>query len=196
MIYCRPNHLFQGLVLVLGLIATLIVMAFGGVQNLAPAQSPGALTAMSDQDLRQVAIHLERSTCYGDCPAYKLAIFGDGRVEYEGLKHVKDIGARQGRLEAADVRRLLAEFDKANYFTIEQFTEEHCTCTLCTDMPTTITELKAGGATHRVQHYYACTCAPKPLFSLEQSIDEIARVARWTGDVSKAGPFGTTCFRR
>jgi len=47
-----------------------------------------------------------------------------------------------------------------------------------------------------VQHYYGCTCAPKVLFELESAIDKSVQAEQWTGDVSKQGPLGTTCFDR
>jgi hypothetical protein len=63
----------------------------------------------------------------------------------------------------------------------------------CTDMPTALTEVRIKGASHRVKHYYGCGGAPKSLFELESAIDKSANSEQWIGDMSKAGPFGTTC---
>jgi hypothetical protein len=60
-------------------------------------------------------------------------------------------------------------------------------------MATTITELSIRGVTHRVKHYYGCWGAPKSLFDLESVIDKSANSEQWTGDVSNAGPYETTC---
>jgi hypothetical protein len=159
-------------------------------------QQTTQLGNVTEDDLKDLVISLERSTCYGDCPAYKLTIHGDGRVEYEGKKNVKLTTKKEGRLQPADVRKIVSAFDKANYFSIKSYTEESCSCTLCTDMPTAITEIRAKGLSHRVEHYYGCRCAPKELWELEESIDGIAGTKQWTGDVSKQGPFGTTCFNK
>lgn len=153
------------------------------------------LNNLTDSELKEVVIQLERTRCYGSCPAYKLTIHGDGRVEYEGKDNVKMKGKKDGHIDRGDVKRIVSEFDKAKYFLLDQYTEEHCpSCRLCTDMPTVITEIRVKGVSHKVDHYHGCACAPKALWDLEEIVDKIARTEQWTGDVSKQGPFGTTCF--
>jgi hypothetical protein len=61
-------------------------------------------------------------------------------------------------------------------------------------MPTVISEISLGSLSHHVDHYYGCACASKELFQLETAIDKTANADQWTGDVSKQGPLGTTCF--
>lgn len=170
-------------------VAAVTALAFVGQQK-------PQLNSLAESDLKDVVISLERTGCYGDCPAYKVTIYGDGRVEYEGKKDVKVKGKKRGSLKPADLRGIVSAFDKANYFAIESYTEDHCSCTLCTDMPTTITEIRAKGMSHRVEHYLGCRCAPKELWELEEAIDSVAGTEQWTGDVSKQGPMGTTCFNR
>jgi hypothetical protein len=176
-------------VLIILVVAVITVLAFVTQQTSQPSK-------LAEGELKDVVITFERTSCYGSCPAYKLTIYGDGRVEYEGANNVKLKDKKEGRLQAAEVRNLVSEFDKANYSGIKSYTEDNCSCTLCTDMPTAITEFRAKGMSHRVEHYYGCRCAPKELFELEETIDRIARTEQWTGDVSKAGPFGTTCFNK
>jgi len=159
-------------------------------------QSSVQLVNLTEAELKEVVIEFERSGCYGNCPDYKITVHGDGRTEYEGRKDVKQIGHKNGHLNPGDVKSLVAEFDKANFLTVDQFTEKSCSCTLCTDMPTATTEIRAKGASHRVEHYFGCRCAPKALWDLEAAIDKIAHTEQWTGDVSKQGPLATTCFGR
>ena len=170
------------------------LLAVGMTITALAAQDNSQLARLTDADLKEVVIQFERSNCYGNCPAYKLSIRGDGRVEYQGLEFVKQTGRRQAQISDAEVRRLVSQFEKAQFSSIDQFTEKTCTCGLCTDMPTAITEIHIRGTSHRVEHYYGCRCAPKSLWELETAIDKTARTEQWTGDVSKQGPFGTTCF--
>jgi Domain of unknown function (DUF6438) len=154
------------------------------------------LSSLSDADLKTVTVRLERIGCYGTCPAYTVTIHGDGRVEYAGKSGIKEKGTREGRIEADTIRTLAVEFAKAKFLTLpEEYSEANCR-RYCTDMATAVTELSVKGATHRVKHYYGCGGAPKALFELESAIDKSANVERWTGDVSRAGPFGTTCTNR
>ena len=53
------------------------------------------LRSLSEADLKSLAIKLERTRCYGTCPAYVVTIHGDGRVEYDGKAHVKETGTRR-----------------------------------------------------------------------------------------------------
>ncbi len=103
--------------------------------------------------------------------------------------------SREGRIEPTAVKALLSEFARAKFLVLpEDYSEAKCSCRRCTDMASAVTNLSVGSVSHRVNHYYGCACAPKALFDLETAIDKAANSEQWTGDVSKQGPFGTTCF--
>lgn len=152
------------------------------------------LSSLSNADLKTVTVRFERTGCFGNCPEYALTIHGDGRVEYAGRSYVKKKGTREGRVDSATVRKLMAEFDRAKFLLLgeDYSTQEHC-CGQCTDLPTAITALSALGTVHQVRHYYGCGCAPDELVELESAIDRVINSRRWTGDVSKQGPDGTYC---
>ena len=155
------------------------------------------LQSVPDVDLKTVTIKLERTECYGNCPAYSVTIHGDGHVEYQGKSNVKEKGAQEGRIELDDLRTLMRAFAKAKYWDVPaDYSETKCKGPYCTDMATVITELTVRGEAHRVEHYYGCGSAPKSLFELESRIDKTVNSERWTGDVSNAGPVGTSCFGR
>jgi len=179
-------------------VAVLVVISSLLTVNIAIA-SPGDpapdLTSLSDADLKTLTVRLERTACYGTCPAYTVTIHGDGRVEYTGQGNVKEKAARDGRIEMTAIAELLSHFTQAKFLSISKdYSEEKRTCGRCTDMPTGIIELRVSGITHRVKHYHGCTCAPKSLFGLESTIDKAANSDQWIGDVSKQGPYGFTCF--
>ncbi len=183
----------QRLFMVSLLIAGLSLLVIKSTLGHSSDQTPD-LSSLSDADLKTVTIQLERTRCYGTCPAYSVTIHGDGRVEYNGKSHVKEMGARQGRIEMDKIRALASVFAKMKFWGLAaDYSAEKCKGPVCTDMPTAITELSIRGVTHRVKHYYGCGSAPKSLFDLESVIDKSANSEHWTGDVSKAGPYGTTC---
>lgn len=180
-----------------GLLVCLASLAVVMAGTLGSASQQGSwLGNFSDRELKEVVIRLERTKCYGSCPAYKLTIHGNGRVVYIGEDNVKEKGKKHARIGVDDVRRLVSEFERANYFSMNQYTDKDCSCVLCTDMPTAITEIKVKGIAHRVEHYYGCTCPPPLLWELEQTIDKIVHTEQWTGDVSKQGPLGTACSNK
>jgi len=160
-----------------------------------PADQAPDLASLSDSDLKTLTVNLERTRCYGNCPAYALTIHGDGRVEYVGKQYVKVTESRDGRIDSAAVKGLVAEFARAKFLSLpEDYSESKCSCRRCTDMASAVVEIQVGSVSHRVNHYYGCGCAPKALFDLESAIDKAANAEQWTGDTSKQGPMGTTCF--
>jgi len=169
-----------------------IVLAFIFPQS-KPVQTAN-LDSLSDDDLKAAVIRMERTRCFGSCPAYILIIYGDGRVEYIS-KEDKKAAAKQGTIAPGAVKALLAQFASAKFLSLPDYLFEECTCRQCTDLPSTITEINVQGTTHRVRHDYGCGCAPEALFELESAIDKAANVEQWTGDTSKRGPAGTTCFQ-
>jgi hypothetical protein len=185
---------FQRLPVFRLLIAGLSLLVIKSALGQSGDQTPG-LSSLSDPDLKTVTIQLERTACYGTCPAYSVTIHGDGRVEYNGKSHVKEIGTREGQIKTDKIRALASVFAKVKFWGLaEDYSATKCKGRVCTDMATAITELSIRGATHRVKHYYGCGSAPKSLFDLESVIDKSANSKQWTGDVSNAGPYGTTCF--
>jgi hypothetical protein len=191
--YSEKNEMTFQKLFVVGLVAgsSLLVIKFPSRQA---GDQPLDLTSLSEADLTTMTIQLERTQCFGTCPAYSVTIHGDGRVEYNGKSHVKETGAREGRIETDKLRSLASEFAKTKFSEIVEDYSEKCRGRVCTDFPTAITEFSIKGISHRVKHYYGCASAPKSLFQLESAIDQSTNSQKWTGDVSKAGPFGTTCF--
>jgi Domain of unknown function (DUF6438) len=111
------------------------------------------LSSLSDADLRTLTIRLERTGCYGTCPAYAVAIHGDGRIEYTGKSHVKETGTSEGRMALEEIRALVSEFAKIKFWGItEDYSQAKCVGRVCTDMATAVTEIRIKGVTHRVRH--------------------------------------------
>ena len=73
-------------VIIVALVAIDIASASRGDRSL-------NLSSRSDADLKTVTILLDRTACYGTCPAYKVTIHGDGRVEYTGGRECKSEGS-------------------------------------------------------------------------------------------------------
>ncbi len=176
------------------LLSALVFLGVLALTAMSQAKPPQFDSLTPDQ-LKTVVISFERTGCFGNCPAYKLTVRGDGRVEYTGIRDVKITGDKSGKIDDAGLPLILAAFSKANFFSIgDNVSEQKCSCRLCTDMPTVYTSINVAGTNHRVDHYYGCGCASHELWNLEKTIDQVVNVAQWTGDVSKAGPMATTCW--
>ena len=100
-------------------------------------------------NIKEVVITLERTACFGVCPVYKLIIYGDGRVVYEGIRFVRIEGTRTTTISEDKIKQLIAEFQKIDYFSLKDSYEERN----ATDMPSAFTSLTVDGKTKTVRHY-------------------------------------------
>jgi Domain of unknown function (DUF6438) len=134
-----------------------------------------------------VTMTLERTACFGFCPIYKLTIYGNGKVVYEGKRFVKVTGTRTTTISQAAVRKLIAEFQKINYFQLQDnYTGGH------TDAPSAITSLTMGKRRQKtVNHYLASPNAPTQLTELEKTIDTVVNSQQWIGTDAERAPQGT-----
>ena len=122
---------------------------------------------------KDVIITLERTSCYGICPDYKLTMYGDGRVVYEGKRFVKVTGTQTAQISQDKVEEIVNEFYQTDYFSLrDEYTAS------ITDLPTTVTSISIDGKTKKVVDYYG---APEKLNELENKIDEITNSKSWVG---------------
>ena len=128
-------------------------------------------------------ITLERTACYGTCPVYKLTIYDDGTVEYEGLEFVKKTGKAQGQITKDALEDLIREFEKIDYFKLgDSYRSEGKNCPeYWTDHPTAITSLNWQGKKKTIHHYHGCrgTTVLEQLTALENKIDEVVNTKQW-----------------
>lgn len=130
-------------------------------------------------------ITLERSVCYGTCPDYKVTISADGKVTFQGRQFVKTKGTVQGSITLDGLRQLLAEFDKARYFSLrDKYETEKDGCPEdWTDHPSAVTSIRLNGKSKSISHYHGCrdgqVAYPKALTELEDRIDEIVGTKQW-----------------
>ena len=130
---------------------------------------------------------MSREGCYGSCPIYRVTVWSDGRVDYEGKDFVQTKGKRSAKLDGAALTRIRDEFATAKYLTLADKYDRYD----CTDMPTVVTSFREGATRKSVSHYYGDRHAPRALFALEKAIDEITGVNAWVG--ARGGPMGFTC---
>jgi hypothetical protein len=135
-------------------------------------------------------ITLERTECFGTCPSYKLSISANGEVVFVGQRFVKRVGKVKGRISPDQLKQLIAEFERINYFSLKDdygmsggfgpTPSEDCP-EMWTDHPAAYTSLTINGKTKKVAHYHGCkgNDATEKLTRLENRIDEIVNTERW-----------------
>jgi membrane dipeptidase len=118
-----------------------------------------------------ILITIERTTCFGTCPAYKVSIKDDGTVTYTGTQYVKTTGTHTWKIDPAAVRALAKEMQDAGYFELQN---EYVA--RMTDNPTTYTSLTIGGRVKTIKDYVA---GPPKLKDIEARIDEVSGVKKY-----------------
>ena len=116
-------------------------------------------------------ITMERTTCFGTCPAYVFKAYPDGSVKYTG----KDFVELKREYTASISKEVLANlknlFDEADYFNFANVYSANIT-----DLPTTFLYYDDGNQNAKVTDYYG---APESLKKLEKNIEAIVNSINW-----------------
>jgi Domain of unknown function (DUF6438) len=108
---------------------------------------------------------LEMTPCYGTCPSYKVVVFDNDSLVYEGMRHVAKEGNLSKKLSQGTVNQLVEKFRGANFFKFQnQYTSN------MTDFPTTYISFTDKGVTKKIMDYYK---APESLRQLEKLIVDL-----------------------
>jgi hypothetical protein len=171
---------FSTLVAVLAPFALWFALLLAGEMGiLYPSRQDQAWDVSSRRPLAQgvtglddsTVISLERTGCFGWCPAYRVSLYGSGRVEYVGKQYVCEFGPRTATADPREIRRLLdamlaAEFDALS-------SDQGWPVP---DRPIFSTTLLHNGRISAVRHFGD---GPRWLTAMEDEIDRIADTEQW-----------------
>ncbi len=122
-------------------------------------------------------IILQRTRCCGPWPVYEVTVWGTGEVAYFGEAHVDKAGAHGWRISERRLQRLVEAFERADYFRLE----DCYTSREITDAPGCLTSIEyEDGSSKSIDHYHGDPTAPNALTELEDEIDRIVGVERYT----------------
>lgn len=136
---------------------------------------------------------MERTSCYGRCPAYIVSIDDTGGVDFNGKGFTKTMGSARGSISSEEVSQLVDEVRKSGFFSLQSSyasMQDGCP-TLATDLPRVTIRVKLGDQDKTISHDLGCWeqgfvrgenlpgVYPKALFDLENKIDEITGTKRW-----------------
>ena len=137
------------------------------------------------------SIVLERTVCFGFCPAYRLSIGRTGAVLFERQAQRGTPGdTARDTIDPAALSGLLARARDIGFFTLpDDITPANQgACPMAaTDHPSAIVTIAIGDTVKRVNHYHGCHAqrgddlgdAYPELTQLENAIDSAAQVERW-----------------
>lgn len=137
------------------------------------------------KDWKTLRIRLKRTECFGACPAYTVEVRGDtDQVEFDGAGGTLVMGHHHGSISKADLQKLVAAFQRADYFSLKDRYEY-----LVTDNPTYRTSIEFDGLKKSVLDYVGLEAGmPEVVRELEDSIDEIIGTEKWIKGNTLTGP--------
>ena len=125
-------------------------------------------------DLPAPAIVLERTPCFGFCPAYTVAAYADGRVVWTGMSNVQAAGTAEWQVAPAVVAGLVRQAAEASHAAFpKRLTSGDACPEFVTDQPGAITTVRTASGAHTVTHNLGCSGfrGEAALTAFEQAID-------------------------
>jgi hypothetical protein len=150
----------------------------------AAAATPPSSAAAAD------SVVLERTLCFGLCPAYRLSVAASGRVHFASLNPGETGRTASDTIPRAKAAQLLARAGQVGFFQLPDRTaDDSSLCPLrATDHPTVVVAVFSSAGAKRVEDYTGCYVSTDPLRVAErlervrawqQSIDSVAGSSRW-----------------
>jgi hypothetical protein len=162
------------------ILVALIAGALAACRGAAPAAQPSGAAADS--------LVLERTPCFGSCPAYRLSVSRSGAVAFASRNRGDDTRAAS-QVAPTTLATLVERARGAGFFALPtRLRDDRALCPLvATDHPTVHVTIFAADTTHRVEDYHGCHAdtdrsvvpALAGLRALEDAVDSAAGSARW-----------------
>jgi hypothetical protein len=150
----------------------------------APPEREGAAGMHDDSTVVRAAaapappvITLERMACFGSCPVYAVALWADGRVQWDGRAHVQTLGVQETRVAADDVAALLQRLQAPRAMDGDVVFEEgvpECGRHLPDGPRFALAVSTPDGARHSVRFDAGCLDAPRHYTTLADEVDIVA----------------------
>lgn len=116
-------------------------------------------------------ITIEKTICFGTCPAYLFKTYPDGSVTYTGKDYVELIGDYKASISKEELANIKTLFDEADYFSFANVYSANIT-----DLPTTYLYYDNGKQNKKITDYHG---APESLKKLEEDLEALINALNW-----------------
>ena len=116
-------------------------------------------------------VMMERTTCFGACPAFVFNVYPDGSATYEGKSNVMLIGNYTTTISVEQLDILKNSFNEAEFFKFADVYSANIT-----DLPTTFIYYNDGKQSLKITDYYG---APESLTGLEAKVVSFIEALDW-----------------
>ena len=114
---------------------------------------------------------IERTPCFGKCPAYRIKVYRSGYATYEVISNVERLGMNQGHVGSVTMAILLKEAEAIGYFALQDSYDRQVT-----DIPSTRLRMVSGA---RDKSILARAGVPPELKAFALRADELLLPMAW-----------------
>ena len=94
-----------------------------------------------------IFLFLERTICYGECPAYTITVYPNGKVVYVGKQFVERKGRFESSISLDKMKEILEEAKRIQYFEMQDIYDAYIT-----DIPSCISIISAEGKRKKIMN--------------------------------------------
>ncbi len=163
----------------------------GVALGLAPVCAPACLLSQgfTVPPVSADSVVLERTACFGMCPAFRITVRASGEIGYAPLQRSR-VGPESVLADSTGVLpKLLRELERAAFYSMPDISRgaEYCK-SVATDASTINVSVFSADTTHRRSYYLGCLGSPgteaRPfitrMIAIADSIESIARTGRFS----------------
>jgi Domain of unknown function (DUF6438) len=124
--------------------------------------------------VNELLVSLQRTPCFGQCPVFKIELFGDGKVVYEGKAFSKRVGTYRATATPEFIKAIQQKAADIKYLSFD--TKYPKGESMITDIPSTISFFKSGSDSKMVHNNYD---APVELIEFERWLELQFEGLKW-----------------
>lgn len=114
---------------------------------------------------------IHRGACFGNCPTYKMTIYTDKSVEYEGIRAVDLIGKYTSTISQKEYDQFIETAEFIDYMNLDDVYDGPIT-----DIPGTRTSIVLDDVRKEVYRRYQY---PKRILKFEELFDNVMKSSKW-----------------
>lgn len=123
---------------------------------------------------------IERSPCFGKCPTYKMTIYSDGFVEFEGIRNTEMIGNYTTTISQKKVQNFVSEANAIGFMELKDSYDG-----AISDVPSATIVLVQDGVRKEVYRRFDY---PKRILIFEKCFDNLIQTERWVSSTGEVYP--------
>jgi hypothetical protein len=157
------------------LITCAFVLAVAGVSQ--------AQVSKAKEPAPDALITLQRGACENRCAVYRLVIFADGTVIYEGRYFVRHEGLIKSGISWEVLNKLIGDLEAGGFFQLDNnygYGNNNGCESIDPDGPMAILSVSNEGRSKTVLHHHRCVGpVPNRITELEDLVDRAVGAAKW-----------------